>query len=267
MANGYNPELVGKIDTRLKQVEDHLFLTEQLPLRIGKAVAGAITKTGIKVTQATLWQIIQINLTNARDRQLYGTYNEGPDCIIYLPDSTGTATLYLGSPTAYGLPFGTTFEKFRQKFTELYVTNAAQSGLYLNLLLTIGDVDIKNYTAQATDIQSQYRPVIASTTTAVNASIVYTSDWYDAVNYGKITILSVSDVASAANGVEIQQSSDGVNADYHSPYAAAAMTIGGTTRYVLAAEVTLVARYVRVVYTNGSSNQSYFRLAARAKVI
>jgi len=267
MPNGFKPELIGNIDVRLKQVEDKLFLTEQLPLKIGKAVATEIANVSINVTQATWWQVIDIPLDSARNRDLYGTYIEKPDCVIYLPDSTGTATIYLDSPTSHGFAMGTTYKKIRGQFTNLYITNTVQSGKNIYLLLAKGDVTIESYTMTPIDLQAQYRPIIASTTTPLNASQIYTSSWYDCNNYSRITLLSASNVASASNGVEIQQSTDGSNADYSSKYTTTSITISGTTRYIVTATIELMARYARIVYTNGGTNQSYFRLAAMARVI
>lgn len=256
-----------EIQRRLTQVEDRIFLTEALPDKIGIAVAKHMKGIEINTTQAVWWQIIEIDLSSARTAELYGTYPEEPDCIVYLPDSTGTGTLHLDSSGSHGLAFGTTYKKFRGKFRDLYVTNAAQSGCYMYLLLAKGDVSIEDYTTSPMDLQAQYRPVIASTTAVLGANETYTSDWYNIANFARGTLLSAANVASAARGVQIQQSTDGVNVDYTTPFTTRAITIGLTTIYVAHYSAELLSDYARIVYLNGAVAQTSFRLEARARVI
>lgn len=86
-----------------------------------------------------------------------------------------------------------------------------------------------------------------------NASVATTA--FDAVSLGvkRVALLTYSDVASATDGVQIQQSTDGVNWDYASKFTASAGA-------GLAASVEIIARYVRFYYLNGATAQTVWRL-------
>lgn len=91
----------------------------------------------------------------------------------------------------------------------------------------------------------------ASTQATRNANIQYTTDTIDVLEFTSITISVSSDVDSAMSGVSIQFSTDG--SDWHE-----------TDTYTYYADsmktwtVQRVARYFRVVYTNGSFDQTHF---------
>jgi len=247
------------------KVQELIYLSERLPEKFAEAIAKALAEIELGVKEVSWARIIDIELSTARDTpQLYDDFPEMPNCVIYLPDSTGTASIYFDSPGGHEFPMGTTFKKIRRTFRRLYVKNSAQSGSMMYLLLAKGDAVVESYTMTPADIQAQYRPVIASTATPLNASQEYTSSWYDCANYGKVTILSAADVAGT---LKVQQSTDGSNADFESSWSASSVTIGGTTKYVVSAIVELSARYVRVIYTNSTSDQTWFRLTAMARVI
>jgi len=72
-------------------------------------------------------------------------------------------------------------------------------------------------------------------------------------DYGIIYITTKSDVASATNGLSIQQSSDGTNWDHTDEY-----TINANSGKTFSVQAG--ASYFRIVYTNGSIAQSFFRL-------
>ena len=68
-----------------------------------------------------------------------------------------------------------------------------------------------------------------------------------------------ADVASAANGLSIEQSYDGISWDYMTQYS----VLAGV---VLPFSVDIVGKYVRVVYTNGQGAQATFRTSVSLKV-
>jgi len=70
---------------------------------------------------------------------------------------------------------------------------------------------------------------------------------------GVVSVFVYSDVGSAAGGLSLQMGTDGVNWDRTKD-----ITIRGGVSNVHT--LTIVARYFRVVYTNGSSAQSEFRM-------
>jgi hypothetical protein len=92
-----------------------------------------------------------------------------------------------------------------------------------------------------------------SSTVALGSGGVFTGTAFDITSYAAINVNVKSDVASATNGVKVEFSPDGTNWDHsHST------TYTGTTGvgYIFNAEF----RFARVVYTNGASAQSFFRL-------
>ena len=93
-----------------------------------------------------------------------------------------------------------------------------------------------------------------STTTPLNAGLVFTGTATDVTNYESVQVSVISDVASASNGLSVQFSSDGTHWDF----------IAATTYPGGSVGVTIPSgkreKYFRLVYTNGSTNQSFFRL-------
>jgi len=92
-----------------------------------------------------------------------------------------------------------------------------------------------------------------SSTTPLAGGGVFTGAAMEVTNYAVINVNVYSDVASATDGVSVQFSIDGTNWDHsHST----TYTTGSGRGYVFNAEY----RYARVVYTNGATPQSAFRL-------
>lgn len=92
-----------------------------------------------------------------------------------------------------------------------------------------------------------------STATTLLAGAVFTGTAEDVTTYGLINVEVISNVASATDGLVLQQSPDGTNWDILDPYTIAAAT--GKTF-----SVPRQAKFFRVVYTNGATNQTSFRL-------
>ncbi len=92
-----------------------------------------------------------------------------------------------------------------------------------------------------------------STSTLLNADAVFTGGTYETLDFGYIFVTMFSDVASATDGLSFQQSSDGTNWDNTDDY----NYVGGTGKIY---SIQPGARYFRVVYTNGNTNQGTFRL-------
>lgn len=92
-----------------------------------------------------------------------------------------------------------------------------------------------------------------STTAVLAGNAVFTGTSEDALNYNEIRISVISSHVSATDGLSIQQSEDNINWDFTDTYTIAAAT--GKTY-----SVPRQARYFRVVYTNGATLQTSFRL-------
>jgi hypothetical protein len=97
-----------------------------------------------------------------------------------------------------------------------------------------------------------------STSTPLSADGVFTGTSEDTLNFGVIIVTLKSDVASATNGLSIQFSSDGTNWDCTDAY-----TIPAGVAKTFSFQVC--ERYMRVVYTNGGSDQTYLRLQTQLK--
>lgn len=94
---------------------------------------------------------------------------------------------------------------------------------------------------------------VNSSTATLAISGVFTGTSEDITQYGYVNISVFSDVASATDGLSIQQSSNGTNWDINDVYTVPAAT--GKTFSVARA-----ARFFRIVYTNGGTIQASFRL-------
>lgn len=92
-----------------------------------------------------------------------------------------------------------------------------------------------------------------SSTTPLGSSAVFTGTSVDVSNFSEIRVAVFADQASAANGLSIQQSTDGTNWDFSDVY-----TVAASTGITVSSPV--YAQYCRVVYTNGASAQATFRL-------
>jgi len=99
------------------------------------------------------------------------------------------------------------------------------------------------------------------TITPLAANATFTSPARDFLysRVGSFNILGYADVASATDGVKIEQSIDATNWDYASTWTASAGA-------GLAAYARIVARYARAVWINGATAQTVFRFGGRYSI-
>ena len=97
-----------------------------------------------------------------------------------------------------------------------------------------------------------------STSTPLSGDAVFTGTFEDITNFGVIVITLNSSHASITDGLCIDFSSDGVNIDSQDKFTVPANT-GKTFSFQAA------TKYFRVVYTNGSTLQTHFRLQTTLK--
>lgn len=95
--------------------------------------------------------------------------------------------------------------------------------------------------------------VLNSSTATLLAAAVYTGTGEDVTNFSEMRVSVFANVASASDGISLQQSTDNTNWDITDVY-----TIAAATAKTIV--VPRQARYFRVVYTNGGTNQASFRL-------
>jgi hypothetical protein len=108
-------------------------------------------------------------------------------------------------------------------------------------------------TSDTFQLTGSIRKLAFSTTTPIGANAVYTSPTIDGINYKLSTFRIISDQSGTFS---IQQSDDGItwdtttpNANYTAPSAAANT---GTN---------MSLRYIRMIYTNGTTPQASFKLS------
>lgn len=92
-----------------------------------------------------------------------------------------------------------------------------------------------------------------SSTATLLAAATFTGTSDDCLNYNELRVMVIASHASATDGLSLEQSSDNSNWDITDTY-----TIPATTGKTYS--VPRQARYFRVRYTNGGTNQSSFRL-------
>lgn len=94
---------------------------------------------------------------------------------------------------------------------------------------------------------------VNSTSTPLGANAVFTGTSEDISGFAAVNVAVFSDQASAAGGLSIQASTDGTNWDFVSPQTVAASVPGVFTFHTR-------AKFFRIVYTNGATLQTAFRL-------
>jgi len=97
-----------------------------------------------------------------------------------------------------------------------------------------------------------------STSTPLGIGGVFTGTAIEILNFGIVFVSVSTDVASATDGLSVQQSSDGTNWDHTDDYTIPA---GGNKNYSLNPH----SKWFRVVYTNGGVGQAHFRLQSICK--
>jgi hypothetical protein len=167
-----------------------------------------------------------------------------------------------------GIVYGSQNQQLQQRATTYeLLTTIRQSGSELSASNPIFDsiiyggavIDPRSIRALvASDIISALQDGVVdannSTTTPLLANGVFTGTKTPILPYGVIQVMINSDQKSATNGLSFQFSSDGVNWEDNEVTTFVDTTIG--QGYALAAK----GSYFRVVYTNGGTNQTYFRL-------
>lgn len=101
---------------------------------------------------------------------------------------------------------------------------------------------------------NQFRNISIGNSTSIplSANSIFTGSWEDVSDYSSIVCTIYSNVGSSTNGKSLQFSSDGINIDNATTYTT---PILGDTHVI-----PVISRYFRIVYTNGSTLQTNFRL-------
>lgn len=95
-----------------------------------------------------------------------------------------------------------------------------------------------------------------STTSVLAGAAVFTGTPEDVSNFAAIVVSVLTSHASATDGFSLQQSPDGTNWDVLDTYTMPAMAAGGGFTF----QVQPALKFFRLVYTNGATLQTTFRL-------
>ena len=93
-----------------------------------------------------------------------------------------------------------------------------------------------------------------ATTTPLGANATFTGGWEQVVDFSTLTVTVFANVASATGGMKFEWSSDGTNID---EIEAVTISVAHPGR---AMSFNVRGRYFRIVYTNGGTAQTTFRL-------
>lgn len=160
------------------------------------------------------------------------------------------------SGTVTSIPSGT--QNVNVTNTSLAVTQSGTwtTGRTWSLSNSTDSVNVGNFpSTQQIAVQSVGDTIDSqnSTTTPLGISGVFTGAWVNTLNYSQVVVMVYSDKNSAANGLAIQFSTDGVNVDHQHVYS----STGGSGEEV---QVHTHAKFYRVVFTNDGVAQTVFRL-------
>lgn len=123
------------------------------------------------------------------------------------------------------------------------------------------EVEIKNDSGNpipVVDSVESYEVLSNSSNSPLLAGATFTGDAFEVTKYSVINVNVFSNVASATDGVKVQFSTDGTNWDHEHKTSYSAT---GGVGFIFNAEY----KFARVVYVNGASNQTTFRLQTIAK--
>lgn len=140
----------------------------------------------------------------------------------------------------------------KDSYAEIKI-NFSQDTVFLDGVQITTAEDLQDSINNANVITSGIVDAGNSTSTPLNADAVFTGTAIDASGYGIIYVSLISDVSSATDGLEIQQSSDGINWDFKDNFTFSA---GSAKTFSFQAAL----KYIRIKYTNGDTGQTYFRL-------
>lgn len=98
--------------------------------------------------------------------------------------------------------------------------------------------------------------LLNSSSATLTSGSVFTGTSEDVSNFSEMRVSVFSDVASATDGLSLQQSSNGTNWDITDTYTVSLSAAGAGKTYVVPRQ----AKFFRIVYTNGGTNQATFRL-------
>lgn len=111
-----------------------------------------------------------------------------------------------------------------------------------------GRLKVQNVPSIVSTLNSTYSVLLADAT--------FTGTWEECLGYSTVTITVFTSHESAINGLKYQTSTDGTNWDDGDNFSILPMSPGGAKVYSFG----VTSQYFRVIYVNGSTTQTEFRL-------
>lgn len=248
-----------------EEIKARIELLESFFVRFGKEFKDALKEVKISVEEFGWADWYLYKLDTARTNELVSIPQDG-SCICRVK-LDGSASLKINSPQAESLDLETIPRVYGIPFQRLFVTNTAQSGKELLLLVGKGSFNVESVSMAPMDIQAQYSALIDSTTTVLSASGTYTTtSWYDLSNYGHVTVRAFSDVMGT---LYLQWSDDGSTLHYEQKEETTPITMssGSTMYYAIIKTDRSNGRYCKFYYVNGIAIQTSFSLYGFARAI
>lgn len=226
---------------------------------LGQALAANSVPVVLTAAQlSTLTPLTSVTVTQAAAASLNTTAYQG-DAWTVQPGNTQNTTPWLTQDSADGSVAPGAVAAKSQLGGGMYnsagvlLTDAQQAALQMDsagsLKVTVSGAILANPVAGASVVSTSN-----STAAPLGANGVWTGTGELVADFASIVVYVDSNVASAANGLSIQFSSDNTNWNESKNYSYAAST--GAHSYPEFPR----AKYFRIVYTNGASAQAYFRL-------
>lgn len=136
-----------------------------------------------------------------------------------------------------------------------YVESTPAGGIHTNLRNSAG-TEVGTNANPIQFVPASKVSTLNSTSTPLAGDGVFTGTWEDVIGAATITLSVFTSHASAALGLQFQTSSDGINWDDGDSFTIAAMVPGGAKVFSFG----VTTRYFRIIYTNGATLQTAFRL-------
>lgn len=136
-----------------------------------------------------------------------------------------------------------------------FVQSTAAGGMHTNLRSNDG-TELGTNSNPVQTVPATRLSTLNSTSTPLAGGAAFTGSWENVLGVSTITLSVFASHASVALGLQFQTSSDGVNWDDGDAFTISAMSPGGAKIFSFG----VTAQYFRIVYTNGPTLQTAFRL-------
>ena len=181
------------------------------------------------------------------------------DAAVALPIS-GTVAVTQSGAWSVGVNNFPVVQSVNDNGGSLTVDQPTHDNLNLNANLQVGDADVGvgNPVPVSGTVSTTLGGLVStgnSTTTPLGSNATFTGTWEDISDYATLSVTVYSDVVSATDGLKLEWSGNGVTADEIEAVSTSASKLGRAMAF------NARARYFRIVYINGATAQTTFRLS------